>query len=397
MKNYKRKFAIGVMAMSIMVASTSAVYASFTPKDVDSSHWAYNSIKWGVDNGVISGYEDGTFKPDNNVTGNEFVSMFVRAIAPNDLAGAEGDAWASTIGKYVKTRGWTSRLLSRNFTRYEVAQVISAAEGTTCDQYASVQMLLDSGLSHGKTDASLAGYNGDDLLTRAEALTFIKNAATIITSLKDKPSAPNCAYITQSSKTNSVLPTVTKVTAISAAANESGTNNADGTLTKEQVAEQVNRTNAINKEITDLAQQITTGLTDEVSKTKAIHDWVAKNIAYDSKTYNTVGARSYSAIETLHDRKAECNGYARLTAVLNKAVGLKAKIVDGDMIPFPGAISAHSWVEVYAGGRWIIEDTTLDAGYVVNDGFVFKYSTKYFDPTTKDFATDHTKTTEYPV
>ena len=47
--------------------------------DLPKSHWAYNNIMVLADHGVISGYSDGTFKPEETVTREEFVQMLYRA------------------------------------------------------------------------------------------------------------------------------------------------------------------------------------------------------------------------------------------------------------------------------------------------------------------------------
>lgn len=44
-------------------------------KDVPITHWAYNAINNLSSLGVVKGYEDGTFKPNNNITRVEFVVM----------------------------------------------------------------------------------------------------------------------------------------------------------------------------------------------------------------------------------------------------------------------------------------------------------------------------------
>ena len=43
-------------------------------------HWAYPYIKLGVENGIIYGYEDGTFKPNKNVSYAECMAMLIRAL-----------------------------------------------------------------------------------------------------------------------------------------------------------------------------------------------------------------------------------------------------------------------------------------------------------------------------
>ena len=47
--------------------------------DVD-EHWAKDYIKGTTEKNLINGYPDGTFKPDNNVTREEFASLLVRAL-----------------------------------------------------------------------------------------------------------------------------------------------------------------------------------------------------------------------------------------------------------------------------------------------------------------------------
>lgn len=49
-------------------------------KDVQATHWASGYINIASDQGIIKGYEDGTFKPDNKVTYNEAITMLVRML-----------------------------------------------------------------------------------------------------------------------------------------------------------------------------------------------------------------------------------------------------------------------------------------------------------------------------
>lgn len=71
--------------------------------DVPDSHWAADSIRQAVDLGIITGYEDGTFKPDKEVSRSEFIAMLVRALKlpPNDTA-AVTFADAGSIAKWAQ-------------------------------------------------------------------------------------------------------------------------------------------------------------------------------------------------------------------------------------------------------------------------------------------------------
>lgn len=43
--------------------------------DVPSTHWAYSAIASAAEKGWINGYSDGTFRPDNNITRAEAVTL----------------------------------------------------------------------------------------------------------------------------------------------------------------------------------------------------------------------------------------------------------------------------------------------------------------------------------
>lgn len=47
-------------------------------KDVNKDHWAYEAIKDLTDRKILTGYEDGTFKPDEPITRAEVVTILSR-------------------------------------------------------------------------------------------------------------------------------------------------------------------------------------------------------------------------------------------------------------------------------------------------------------------------------
>ncbi len=67
------------IAFSTMVLSCTLMPALAFP-DVDSTHWASKQIEELSEQGVIVGYPDGTFKPDDNVTRAEFATMAIKAL-----------------------------------------------------------------------------------------------------------------------------------------------------------------------------------------------------------------------------------------------------------------------------------------------------------------------------
>lgn len=153
-------------------------------------------------------------------------------------------------------------------------------------------------------------------------------------------------------------------------------------------------------EIRNLAYQITEKCVTDMEKTLAIHDWVCANIAYDVNALLNNTVHEYSAIETLKGRKAVCNGYANLTAALNRSIGIRSKVISGtadnQYLNTISSDNGHAWNETYVDGKWIIQDTTWDAGGVdaKTKQFKFSLSHKYFNPEQRLFGQTHTKEKE---
>lgn len=53
-------------------------------KDVKYTHWAAPYVKVALDNGIMAGYEDGSFRPDKNVTIEEVITVYMRLLGYTD-------------------------------------------------------------------------------------------------------------------------------------------------------------------------------------------------------------------------------------------------------------------------------------------------------------------------
>ncbi|MFS0726447.1 S-layer homology domain-containing protein [Paenibacillus sp. 1P07SE] len=166
-------------------------------------HWAEEIIGKAVNLGFVTGYEDGTFKPQNEVTRAQFAVMLARALmlpADNGEAARFSDqdaipAWAGPHIASAVRAGLVTGYEDGTFrahapiTRMEMAAVIVRAleiSETVPDQqhfsdhdripawgqsYAAAA--AEAGLMQGRTDGSFAP---DERATRAEAATVILNA-----------------------------------------------------------------------------------------------------------------------------------------------------------------------------------------------------------------------------
>lgn len=101
MKKNVIKLFLGLFAFAFAFMPVSAQQAKLFP-DVAADHWAAKQIKELSQSGVIVGYPDGTFKPDDNVSRAEFACMVIRAlgqehanvIQPVNFTDIPRDFWA---------------------------------------------------------------------------------------------------------------------------------------------------------------------------------------------------------------------------------------------------------------------------------------------------------------
>lgn len=112
-------------------------------KDVSANHWAYNAIAELAKNNVISGYTDGTFRPDGKITREEFAKIMVLSMnLPVDepqnqsYADVPKNRWSYKYIEAVKNcmpgysqSEWMYFKGSENANREDVAHALVMAKG----------------------------------------------------------------------------------------------------------------------------------------------------------------------------------------------------------------------------------------------------------------------------
>lgn len=76
----KKLLSILLTAAVIIISSLPASVFAATFNDVPSEHWAYDYIEEMADRNVLSGYPNGSFCPENNVSRAEFSKILVTTI-----------------------------------------------------------------------------------------------------------------------------------------------------------------------------------------------------------------------------------------------------------------------------------------------------------------------------
>lgn len=149
------------------------------PEDL-SGHWAERVFQWGIRNRIIEGYSDGSYQPDRPVVESEFLLMFYRAYGVQPFV-FQGEDWSDS--PYRAASNWKHPALGLEnnkarlepMTRAKAAEIISAAQGVNFEGNDAILYLLGNHLANGKTEPTIEGFAGNDKVTRAEALQWIRN------------------------------------------------------------------------------------------------------------------------------------------------------------------------------------------------------------------------------
>ena len=180
---------------------TVTVKVSEAFSDVPSSAWYYNNVMQAAANGIVSGYPDGTFKPGNSVTRRDFAIMLTQMLgvsndgtAVSPFIDVDDDDYGVVSIAYCKAHNIISGYDDGTFkpdatiTRQEAASMIVKAMGVS---KASDELYPDDSTIAGwakdavykaKAAGLMKGYEEDGTfrptgkITRAEAASIMVNA-----------------------------------------------------------------------------------------------------------------------------------------------------------------------------------------------------------------------------
>lgn len=102
----------------IVMLGTTLVSNTYAFSDVNNKHWAYDKIMFLNSKGIVSGFEDGTFRPDTTVTREQFATILVNTL---DLKKSKWDEYAQF--EDVEENRWSKEsieIASRYIDGFEV-------------------------------------------------------------------------------------------------------------------------------------------------------------------------------------------------------------------------------------------------------------------------------------
>lgn len=212
---------IRLVALGLLLAMTAAsigpmLAATPTFSDVPASHWAYEQINRCVQDGIVSGYADGTFKPGNPVSYGAFSIMLARAFYPTELAGYSSQSTATgeaIMNKHGILNGTSrsSASIGASLPREDMAQAmynILVDKGTTIPSASEYTKAMNSmsdynsisgncrrgvlvcytlGLLGGQSDGSFGPKNP---MNRAQGCVVINRLRDYMGSVPETPVTP---------------------------------------------------------------------------------------------------------------------------------------------------------------------------------------------------------------
>ncbi|OIP69222.1 MAG: hypothetical protein AUK43_13590 [Oscillatoriales cyanobacterium CG2_30_40_61] len=125
------------------------------------NHWAKNSIETLANKGIINGYRDGTFKPDATLTRAEFATMLIKAFPqlldirePLQFQDVPSNFWAYSVIQKTYSTGFMSGYEDKSFKPQQniprVQALVSLVKGLNYEPSQSIIKTLNQSLNDAK-------------------------------------------------------------------------------------------------------------------------------------------------------------------------------------------------------------------------------------------------------
>lgn len=179
------KVLLNTLAVGMALSSLTHAQSAFTYSDVKQNAWYYSAVSKLTNYGVLSGYTDGTFRPQSDVTMGEALKLILVAAGHGEQQ-KTGSHWASGYLSKARQLGILNNQhagdLDAPITRGEVAKLLVEALGIgttsetgpfsdTTDPY--VNTLYLAGFVSGSVEQGSRVYRPNDTMSRAELCSMI--------------------------------------------------------------------------------------------------------------------------------------------------------------------------------------------------------------------------------
>jgi len=113
---------------SILVALVLLCQFCYAYSDISSAHWAYSDLVTLTEQGIVSGYPDGSFQPGRFITKAEFLSLLQKSLFPNADVSGVSDKWYTDVYQYFLSNNLLNLYAFREDKLEEPIRRLEAAE-----------------------------------------------------------------------------------------------------------------------------------------------------------------------------------------------------------------------------------------------------------------------------
>lgn len=408
-----RKIIISILLAVSIICGVIPVFAAQKDfNDVSPSDWYYDTVKTMVNKGLIDGYDDNTFKPQQSISRVEYAKIMFSAVpmdetiepipdnVKNEYRAGHSNYWGTeiiieAIERSIGRFGVTLEEWEKPITRDEMAYITYASCETSnydskltfyqdigdyigdygdClanDYCLSILIMFSSGIVAGTNENR--DYNPKDNASRAEACAIINRVIDFDSRISVggeaqviHPNAPHFnSYIAQSFSSDEHKEYDTAAVDYSyLAATEAGslTSSKYGSMTAQEAAEV--------KEVIDefVSNYIRDNMSD-LRKACIAAEFVAHSCNYGSDD----APRAYTAWGALVGHAAWCTGYSYAYKLLCDSIGIGCVVIPANE---EASNPSHMWNAVEIDGYWYIIDVqTMDLAreFALDYGMDFYY------------------------
>ncbi|HEY9593345.1 MAG TPA: transglutaminase domain-containing protein [Spirochaetia bacterium] len=149
-----------------------------------------------------------------------------------------------------------------------------------------------------------------------------------------------------------------------------------------------------------LTEELVRAAGDDFQKVRALHDWVAMNVAYDADAFYGKSPTITDPLAVISHGASVCQGYSEVFQLMCRYAGFECVVVSGfgrglgfdPMEDVSGSFdSNHAWNAVRIGDTWYLVDCTWDSGNVnpATQKFQRAYGTRYLFASPLGFLHTH--------
>ncbi len=339
--------------------------------DVADGAWYHEAVTALTERGILNGYEDGTFLPDRTITRAELASIVIRAAEGEETAVKENtafsdvaaDAWYAEAVAKASENGWITGYEdgtfrpSGNATRAESVAMLNRVFERSADRF-TLNMADDIRVMPDVTSSHWAYYDLIEALTEHTCTRTDSGESWI----SHEPGTVDLAagwhniggelfHVNE----RGLFDYRTEV---------------DG-LTLDVHGRYTTGDSELDALLTEAAEEALTDGMTQPQRLRAMYDYAMDTFSYrgaENVETGSTGWETEIAKTMLSAKKGNCYSWAAAYTYLARKVGYPAEAIAGESISPKGNRSIHAWTEIVIDGTAYTFDPEIEAVYAATYG-----------------------------